>query len=272
MSESIRIGSVPYLNGKPLTRWFQTPEGLSSGIEVIEARPSELAVMLERGELAAALVSSFEALRRPDFAWAPGVSIGGQDEIRTVCAFSQIPYGMVQTVAMDTSSLTSVALLTILLAEVFNRHPQHLAMPPDLPSMLQAADAALLIGDPCMRADRRGLEVLDLGKTWRRHTGLPFVYALWIGRPESITPHLSDALLTAKDYGLTKLDEIADEESKRLDRPFDECYEYVSRIMDYNLDEQLLQGFSTFRDKVFSNNLLGQSRLFDADPSQRILE
>ena len=273
MPEKIVIGSVPYLNAKPLIRWFDTPEGKASGIEVVLATPSKLAQMLEDGEVAVALVSSFESFRKPEMAWVPGVSISGQDEIVTVKAFSQVPFHMAQTVAMDTSSLTSVALLTILLAEVHNVHPQHLAMPPDLPSMLAQADAALLIGDPCMQADGSRLRVMDLGEAWRKHTGLPFVYALWLGRPENITPQLIDALQTAKEYGLTQFDSIAEDEAKRLGVPVQTTYNYVSHVMDYNLDETLLSGLDMFREKVFANNLLGSSRLEPGYASgDRILE
>ncbi len=271
MPEKIVIGSVPYLNAKPLIRWFATPEGRSSGVKVIEETPSVLARMLENGEIDAALVSSFESFRKPGLTYVPGVSISGQDEIKSVRAFSQLPFSMIETVAMDTSSLTSVALLTILLAEVYDVHPQHLAMPPDLRLMLNTADACLLIGDPGMLADGNRLKTMDLGEAWRKHTGLPFVYALWLGQPDRITPQLIDILQTAKAYGETQFEAVAEEEARRLLCPVSVCYDYVSRVMDYGLDDQLLRGLDTFRDKVFTNNLLGQSRL-SGGAGGRILE
>jgi chorismate dehydratase len=271
MTETVVVGSVPYLNAKPLTRWFDTPEGKSSGIQVIEAPPAQLARMLDDDEISVAMVSSFEWFRNPELVYVPGVSISGQDEIKSVRAFAKIPFNMIHTIAMDASSLTSVALLTILLAEVYSVHPQHLSMSPDLRSMLSAADACLLIGDKGMLANSDGLNVIDLGRAWRRLTGQPFVYALWLAKPERLAPSLIAALQTAQEYGQTQFEAIAQEESIRLNCPVEVCLDYVSSVMDYGLDDGLLRGLETFREKVFANNLLGQSRLTGSAP-QRILE
>jgi chorismate dehydratase len=271
MTQPIVIGSVPYLNAKPLIRWFDTPEGRESGIEVVEAPPAHLARMLDAGEISAAMVSSFEWFRRPRLAYVPEVGICGQDEIKSVRAFSKIPFGMAHSVAMDSSSLTSVALLTILLAELYHVHPQHLTMPPDLGAMLSAADACLLIGDNGMLADASGLSVLDLGLAWRRLTGLPFVYALWLGEPERLTPNLVEALQTAKAYGETQFEAIAADEARRLGCDSSVCLDYVERVMDYNLDENNLRGLEKFREKVFEHNLLGSSRM-EGSSFERILE
>ena len=250
------IGTVPYLNGKPLTRWFQTAEGNASGIEVIEAVPTHLAHMLEQGEIAAALVSSFDSFRHTEYAIVPGVSISGQGEIKSVRVFSRLPFSMVQSIAMDSSSMTSVALTMILLDELYNAHPQKLSMAPDLAKMMASADAALLIGDHGMLADGRGLEVLDVGKAWRRLTGLPFTYAVWLGRPENITPELTDALLAAKEYGLTQIEIIAEEEAERLSCPYGVCYDYLANVMDYNLEEEHYEALRIFKEKSRAQGLL----------------
>jgi predicted solute-binding protein len=178
---------------------------------------------------------------------------------------------MIHSMAMDSSSLTSVALLTIILAEVHNVHPQHLAMAPNLDTMLAAADACLLIGDNGMLARANGLNILDLGSAWRRLTGLPFVYALWLGKPERMSDKLVDALRTAKEYGATQFESIAIDEAKRLNCPVEVCLDYVSNVMDYGLEEGHLRGLETFREKVYANNLLGQSRMGE-DAPLRILE
>ena len=217
---SMVIGTVPYLNEKPLTRWFtQTEEGRASGIEVVPAVPSALARMLTDGEIAAALVSSFEYFRTPGYAIVPGVSISGQDHIESVRAFSRLPWRKTESVALDTSSLTSAALLKIILAEQQDSHPAYLHHAPDLPAMLRVADAALLIGDQGWLADDAGLNTLDLGHAWRRLTGMPFVYAVWLARPEHVTTHLTESLTRAKEWGRTQIDAIAEEESARLNCP-----------------------------------------------------
>ena len=100
---------------------------------------------------------------------------------------------------------------------------------------------------------------------------MPFVYAMWIGRPEKLTPQLVGALQQAKEYGLTQFEAIAQEEAVRLNCPVDMCFDYVSNVMDYGLGEENLLGLEMFREKVFANNLLGQSRLTGSTGS-RIME
>jgi chorismate dehydratase len=264
---TVIIGSVPYLNEKPLTRWFtHTDEGCNSGIEVIYAVPSELAGMLARGEISAALVSSFEYLRTPGYEIVPNIAIATQDEVLSVRAFSQVPWRFTQSVALDTSSLTSAALLKILLADVYNAHPNFINHAPDLDAMLAVADAGLLIGDAGMLASDKGLLTLDLGSAWRRLTGLPFVYACWIGRAENITEDLVQALTTAKAWGLTQLREIAVEQAEKLQCPEALCRRFLTEIMDYDLGEEELRGLEEFAARARHHQLL------PADKGQFIMD
>ena len=254
---SIRIGSVPYLNEKPLTRWFShTDAGKASGIEVVYAVPSQLARMLAGGEIAAALVSSFEYFRTPGYAIAPGVSISGQGDIESVRAFAKLPWRKIESLALDTSSLTSVALLKILLAEQLDSYPAFLHAEPDLDAMLTQADACLLIGDKGWLADGTALNTVDLGRAWRRLTGLPFVYAVWLGKPENITPHLIDSLAAAKAWGLTQLDAIAAEEAERIGTSVRKCRHYLTEVMDYDLGEEHQEALTLFGAKAHRQQLL----------------
>ncbi len=254
---SIRIGSVPYLNEKPLTRWFwHTDAGRASGVEVAYAVPSELARMLQSGEIAAALVSSFEYFRTPGYAVVPGISISGQDDIESVRAFARAPWRKIESLALDTSSLTSAALLRILLAEQLDSYPAFLHAAPDLDSMLAQADACLLIGDKGMLADGRGLNVLDLGHAWRRLTRLPFVYAVWMGKEANLTPHLIQSLTTAKAWGLTQTEAIAEEEARRIGATVRQCRHYLMDVMDYDLGEEHLRALEMFGAKARAQQLL----------------
>jgi chorismate dehydratase len=254
---SVVIGSVPYLNEKPLTRWFlHTDEGKESGIEVRYAVPSELARMLTAGEIAAALVSSFEYFRTSGYVIAPGVSISGQDEILSVRAFSRVPWRRLESLALDTSSLTSAALLKILLSQQLDSHPAFVNHAPDLDAMLAVADAALLIGDKGMLAKSEGLVTLDLGEAWRTLTGLPFVYAVWMGSPETMTPDLVAALQKSRNWGVTQTDEIVTEEAKRLDCSPKLVRHYLTHVMDYDLGEDHLRALALFGDMARQEGLL----------------
>jgi len=253
----IVIGSVPYLNGRPLVRWFtDTEEGRTSGVRVVEAVPSRLARMLEEGEVAAALVSSFELLRTPGLVYAPGIAVAADGPVLSVRMLSKVLIPEVRSVALDTSSLTSVALLKILLAESYGLTPRYLPHPPHLERMLAEADAALLIGDLGYRDYGPGLHALDLGAGWKALTGLPFAYALWIGYPDRLTPELATTLCRAKDWGEAHREQIARAEFERLDETFERSRFYLTQIMRYSAGPREEEALCLFGEKAFANGLL----------------
>jgi chorismate dehydratase len=174
---AFRVGCVPYVNALPLVVGLAEDD-----VEVVFDVPSRLATLLDAGEVQAALVSSIEALRRPGARVVDGIGIGSFGPVESVRLFSKVPYGMIQTFALDQSSLTSNRMAQIVLRESYGARPQCLAFPPDLDAMLGVCDAALLIGDLGMTADPgRGVRILDLGEAWSDLTGLPFVWAMWTG-------------------------------------------------------------------------------------------
>jgi chorismate dehydratase len=128
-----------------------------------------------------------------------------------VALFSRGPISRIRTIAADTSSRTSIALLRILCAERFGIEPELLPMAPDADAMLGACDAALIIGDPALYLDpvEKRVEKIDLGEEWTAMTGQPFVWAFWAGRPGVMSAEALAALTTARDAGVAASDEIA---------------------------------------------------------------
>jgi chorismate dehydratase len=117
----------------------------------------------------------------------------------------------IRSVALDTSSRTSAALLRVLCAERFGIAPAFAPAAPDLAAMVAHVDAALLIGDPALFAEheRLGLLKIDLGLEWKAHTGLPFVWAFWAGHPGVMDEELCSVLTRARDEGVAAIEEIA---------------------------------------------------------------
>ena len=160
------------------------------------------------------LIPAIEYLRG-DYRIVPGVSIASDGEVATVAIFTRKPMTEVTSIALDLSSRTSVALTRVLCAKRWGIQPAFLPAEPDLDAMLNRADAALVIGDPAFAIDpaARRLRKIDLGAEWKAMTGLPFVYAMWVGRPGAATPAQCRALGAARDRGLGHLADIAREVS-----------------------------------------------------------
>ncbi|MGI8924642.1 MAG: menaquinone biosynthetic enzyme MqnA/MqnD family protein [Fimbriimonadales bacterium] len=239
-----RIGCVPFLNAKPLVALFAGPEGRHLA-EVEFAPPSRLADWVLDGRVDVALASSFFALSHPEFKVAPGVAIASQGKVRSVRLFSRRPFHEIESLALDSESMTSNHLARIILQEKYGILPECFTRDPVLEAMLAEADAAVLIGDAGMAADATGLEAMDLGGAWNELTGLPFVWAMWIGK-QRLTPDLAGALISAKEFGMEHLEQIAKEESARLEWPFGLCFEYLTESIDFDLSHRHLEGFSRF--------------------------
>ncbi len=250
----MKLGCLPYLNVKPLVYTLEHG-GLPEGWELVYAPPSRLAEMLVSGEIAAAPVSSFATFMHPDMAICPDICIAADGPVRSVLLLSKIELPNLNTVALDTSSLSGASMLKIILDEAFDLHPEFVRMPPaPVSRMLEECDAAMVIGNPAMLYPKAGLHVLDLAEHWKELTGLPAVFAVWAGR--GITPELVDTLKETKREGQSRLTEIAEEEAARLGISFDVCHDYLSRVMVYDMGEREMQGLEAFRRKCHAHGLL----------------
>ena len=180
MTRPIRLGAVNYLNVRPLVH------GLDAHADRVRLRfdvPSECARLLAAGAIDLGMVPSITHVDRPGDRIVPGVCIGSDGPVASVALFTRKPMREVTRIALDTSSRTSAVLTRILCARRFGIDPVFIPRPPDLPSMLADADAALLIGDPALFVDARahGAMKIDLGAEWTAMTQRPFVWAFWAG-------------------------------------------------------------------------------------------
>ena len=251
----MRIGSVPYLNAKPQVDWFHSAD-CDADAELTYAVPSRLAQMLRADELDVANVSIFEGLQNPGLVIVPGISISAYGAVKSVRLFSRVLLPEIRTVALDTSSLTSNALLQILLKESFGVTPHYVHHAPDLEAMLAQFDAGLIIGDLKLFDLMPGTTVYDLGQGWRDLTGLPFVYACWLARADRATPEMTRVLTAAKTWGLARLEELAAKWAVRLNLPLDRCLDYLIHVMNYDLTPEQMDGLRLYQQKCYEHGLI----------------
>ena len=194
-----RLGCVPYLNARPLIH------GLDAVLEV----PSILAARFLAGDFDAALIPVYETLRLPNPRIADGFGIVSIGEVHSVIVAHRLPLERTPEIVLDPSSRTSVHLLKVLLAD-------HLKISPRLVEKSEDPQAArLIIGDPALRFQESMDPVwrtFDLGHSWTRWTGLPFVYAVW-ALSDDAPPGTADFLRQAARAGLDARPAIAAQES-----------------------------------------------------------
>ncbi|MER3413449.1 MAG: hypothetical protein C4341_04275 [Armatimonadota bacterium] len=237
-----RLGCVPYLNARPLIAPLETDPEFS----ILYEPPSSLPALIESGAVDAAMVSSIYALQSNESRVAWGVSISSRGRVESVRLFSRVPYHNIRRLALDVSSLTSTVLCRIVLAERFGCQPAIFEEEPNLEAMLSAADAALLIGDAGMSAaSSDDLFVLDLGKAWEEMTGLPFVWALWVGR-RGLDDRLAARLAHARAEGVASIEAIARREAEARGWSLATCRHYLAEVMEYTLEGEHLEALRRF--------------------------
>jgi chorismate dehydratase len=183
----------------------------------------------------------------------PDVAIASRQAVRSILLVSKVPIREIRSVALDTSSMTSVALLKILFEKWLGGTRAYTPMSPEIEKMLGECDAGLLIGDPALQVDRSQHHTLDLAEEWIRYTGKPFVFAFWAVRGDVLKdadPALDLAAIfrESRDHGLKpeNIDHIAAEWAPRVGITENDVRSYLSKNIHYQLDAECLEGLQLF--------------------------
>jgi chorismate dehydratase len=194
----------------------------------------------------------------------PDLAISCDGPVRSVLLFSKRPATELngRRVLVSRSSMTSVALLELLFENVWKARPTFVPANAELVDVdrfgdddhdarLVIGDAALLVGSR-IRAQRNvpaGYQhAYDLGAEWKRWTGLPFVFAVWVAQrttPVADALGVHATLIESRDWGLEHLDLLAEQASAATGVDRATCLEYLSGL-DYGLSYQHLAGLTEF--------------------------
>ncbi len=240
-----RVSVVQYLNTVPLI-WGMLRGEQRGKYDLSFTTPAACADAVERGEAHLGIIPSIEYQRLERARILPGLSIASKGSVKSVLLLSKLPIEEVRAIAVDDSSRTSTALLQVLLHRFYRRAAGLTPLPPRPAEMLKHADAALVIGDPALTFNGDAPKVYDLGAEWKRFTGLPFVFALWVGREEAHLAPLREDFESSRDYGLGHVDEIAAEYGRKLALAPEAVRLYLTENIDYSLDEENLKGLRLF--------------------------
>lgn len=257
-----RISASAYSNTAPLVWSFLYGQNRGRVEIILDNAPARSAELLERDRVNAALVPVIAYQTLTDVKLIPGVCVGAKEKVRSVCLVTKgEDLADVRSVALDTSSRTSVALTKVIFREFLSREPEFRSASPDVAQMLASADAALIIGDPSLTVNARPGEfrVFDLAELWRSHTGLAFIFAMWMTRRSVVDIDFA----SARDEGLAHLDEIATNYANNLPLPASEIHEYLSQNIVFTPDDTMLQGMQLYFELAYKHGLIEQQKALE---------
>ena len=262
----VRIGCVKYLNARPLIQGWPGPVEFDD--------PSPLCTRLANGELDGALVSSFEFLRNPIYRIVDNVSISSNGPVYSVVVVHRGDLSEIEEIELDPASETAVNLLRCLLLEfrlnpslvgksvleirAGRNFPGSAGCQPAVVGSLPATNTArLLIGDHAIRFRQKyagEFHFWDLGEQWKKLVNLPFVYALWLIRPEVRgVEHIAPRLRELRDENLAGIEELIAEE-KEFDPTF--CRRYYRENLRFSFGGEEKEGLRTFANLCAKQGLL----------------
>jgi len=239
---------------------------LASRYQIDRMLPSECATRLASGAADIGLIPIAALATTPGVRILPGCTIASKGKVRSLLLVRRASQRLheLRSVAADMASRTTLVHARILLRNWGNPDVPFLPAVADLDSMLERADAAILIGDPALmaleeRANRfeRTGEVLvyhDLAEEWRTLTGLPFVSAVWGAAPAGgpgpshlgTWESIAEDFIQSRNHGLENTDALVAEWSRRLPLSEQTIRSYLTNNIHYILDDECLEAMKVF--------------------------
>jgi len=258
----MRIAAIDFLNPAPLMWDFEHPplDGqLALRYRIDRMTPAECADRLAAGTADIGLIPIASLASTPGLHILPGCTIASKGRVRSLLLVRRARQLLtsVHSVAADVASRTTLAYARILFHKWGNPNVPFIPMAADLDSMLDQADAAILIGDPALfaleersnRFERTGEELVyhDLAHDWHSLTGLPFVSAVWAasgGQP--LEKSIVEDFIQSRIHGIENIDPLVVEWSRRFPLPENTIRAYLTTNIHYVLDEECIEGMRGF--------------------------
>jgi chorismate dehydratase len=275
----LQVGRIAYINCYPVYGAIDRGH-VAIDATLVDGVPTRLNRLMAEGKLDISVVSAVEYARDADrYLVLPDLAISCDGPVRSVMLFSKVAITKLdgRRVLVSRSSMTSVALLELLFANVWHVRPEFVLGDAELVDIahfgVEPHDARLVIGDAALRlfeatGNGGAMESVyphraDLGQEWKNWTGLPFVFAVWVAQRTSAAEQVvraHQALLASRDWGLMHVDELAAQASAVTGVALDMCKGYLSGL-DYRLSAPHIAGLTEFFRKLVTAGRVPDGRL-----------
>ena len=286
MQPQLNLGQIDYLNCWPLYQQLQ--EALAgNSFSLRPGHPAQLNQGLENGAIDISPSSSMLLAVSPksDYFVLPNIAIASLNEVRSVILLSRRPLSELNgcNISLTSHSLTSIFLLKIILFHYYDLNRDKIIFTTEEFNPNQDKEAALIIGDRALELYHKppaGFRVYDLGCLWHQFTGLPFVYALWIGRKKAL--HVKSRAVIDLHQRLNEIvtvlpEKLADLAGSALAKMEKETtitpaqlLAYWQHAISYKLDSRALAGLDLFYRTAKDLGLIDKVPQLDFFPKPNI--
>lgn len=235
----LRIGKFGYLNNF-LPYYF-----LNESVEIMEASPKKMSLMLLAGEIDYAPVPAFFYLSNRDRLRHYEFCVASEGKVISVVVVSKNKKLDDGPIAVTQDTVTSLNLLRIILEEKGLKNKLIPMETAKAFEMLEKCDHALVIGDEAIKARMIYRVVMDLGEEWYELTSLPMVFGISASLKDVDATAIDRKILDATEEGFRKFEEVvkAAEEAFRMPREFLEEY---FRTLRFRLGSRERRGLDEF--------------------------
>lgn len=243
MTDKISVSMVGYYNTLPFLYGLKKNQ---VDYDLYLDIPSKCMDYFDAGRVDVALVPVATLLGRADYKIISDYCIGCEGEVETVCVYSNEPIHNLHKVFLDSDSRTSQLLVKILFAKHWYVNVEFEASDVGAisTSSLQSGEAVLKIGDKAFGEEGQYEYVYDLGEEWRKMTGLPFAFAVWIAKKDFSADKITQ-LNTDLGIGVHDIPKVLASNPEVADRV--DLKEYFERYIDYHFDDAKKQAHDLFR-------------------------
>lgn len=227
----LKIATVPFYNAWPLTQFLSQE---MPGVKLSPWYPAQMRRGLLSGQLDLAMMPVAELLHLPGFGIYGDSCIGARNEVKSVLLISRVAPEKIRTLALDIASRSSITLAGVMLQEFCGNDPQRLSLELDENLNACKADAFVVIGDRALafEPEEQWEYRIDLAAWWREKTGLPFVFAAWIGRTDMLSALQERAKANAQTPPSCENESLCGEIARRFDRARDQGVAGIKTILE----------------------------------------
>lgn len=226
------ISVVSYLNSLPFIYGIENYLENLQDFNLISDIPSVSAKKIKDNKFDIGLVPIAILPSLTNYKRVSDYCIGTEGVVDSVLLLSNSEIKDVKSIILDYHSRTSVNLVKILAQNYWKINPEYIAGTENFEDNIPENSAALIIGDRAFIYRNKYKYSYDLATEWKKLTGLPFVFAVWVAL-KSINGSIIENINKAFNKAFKNTNNISLPANSVLNK--EQFTDYITNKISYNI-------------------------------------